>query len=135
MKRTNVCLYCGEEFEGPKNDMQLYCSAACNKQAKRDEEYFDGMRRTAIGFEDRICWVCRKDKLKSFHVHHVIGRRNDPSDPLLVVLCPGCHNLITKLSNRIFLADPHKVADIITLARFDKGLPNVRTVVRFEDVD
>ncbi len=127
------CLYCGEPFK-PRTASQLYCRPKCKLAARNDDTFFDGMRRTAIGFDERQCWACQKIKLKSFHVHHVVGKANDPKDPLLVVLCPGCHNLVTKLSGRLFLEDPRKVADIITLARFEKGLPNVKTTVIYEEV-
>lgn len=99
----------------------------------RDTEYFDGMRRTAIGFDERECWVCGKAGGK-IQVHHVIGQACDKTEPLLVVLCPGCHHLVTNLSRRLFLDNPGKVADLLTLARFAKGLPNARTIVTYEEV-
>ncbi len=131
-RRTGMdeCPYCGEL----KPKAKTYCSAKCGQAAERDEQYFDGMRRTAVGFDEKECWICHKKGLKSCHCHHVIGRKNDPLDPLLVALCPGCHTLVTKLAVRLFLSDPKALADLITLARFAQLLPNVRTVVTFEEV-
>jgi hypothetical protein len=38
------------------------------------------------------------------------------------------------LGNRLFLSAPKMVADLITLARFAQGLPNVKTIVTYEEV-
>jgi 5-methylcytosine-specific restriction endonuclease McrA len=129
---TKECLYCGAEFK-PYRPSQMYCRNKCLKDAERDTEYFDGMRRTAIGFEERKCWICQRDKLKSFHVHHAVSRADDSKDPLLVVLCPGCHTVVTLISHRTMLTDPHKVADLLTLARFAAGLPDAKTIVKYEE--
>lgn len=124
------CSYCGM----PHRRSSEYCSPKCARTAKSDLEYFDGCRKTAVGLEERICWTCRKEKLSRFHVHHIIKKSQLPKKPLLVVLCPGCHSLVTALGNRLFLSDAKKVADLITLARFSQCLPNVRTIVTYEEV-
>ena len=126
-----MCVYCGNNFM-PKSAKRMYCSAACRRSADADFERFDGMRRTAVGFDDKQCWICRKDNV-SVQAHHVIGFRDDSHDPLLVVLCRGCHQLVTSLGRRVFLDDPGKVADLLTLARFAKQLPDAKTVVRYEE--
>lgn len=89
------------------------------------------MRRTAVGFHDNRCWVCGKIA-KGMNAHHVIGARDDTTEPLLVMLCRGCHQLVTILGRRVFLDDPHKVADLLTLARFARQLPDAKTVLRYE---
>ncbi len=62
------------------------------------------------------------------HVHHVLGKLH----ALFVALCPGCHSLVTDLGRRVMLGDAHKVADLITLARFAAHLPDAKTIVRYK---
>lgn len=91
------------------------------------------LRPLAIGFDEGKCWICQKIKLKGRkkHAHHIVGSQTDAE--LQAVLCPGCHELVELLAHRIFLSDPHKVADLITLARFKAQLPDMRTIVKFEE--
>jgi len=128
------CAYCGAPFK-PTRQTVVFCSTKCRYTAKSDKEYFNGLRRTAVGLDKKQCWVCQKTDLKRFHVHHVVKRSNYAGDPLLVVLCRGCHELVSKLGVRTFLGSTSAIEDLITLARFDKGLPNVKTIVKFEEVD
>jgi len=129
---SRVCAYCGKTFESRSTHDLAYCSYKCQMSMHSDTEYFDGMRRTAIGFDENACWVCGKIGAK-IQVHHVVGHADDMTEPLLVVLCRGCHHLVTHLGRRIFLDDPGKVADLLTLARFAKQLPDAKTVVRYEE--
>lgn len=76
------------------------------------------------------CWICNKLIRKYAQKHHVLLRINDQD--LTVTLCRGCHYLVGLLAQRIFLNDAHKVADLLTLARFQAGLPDARTVVNYE---
>lgn len=100
-------------------------------KADHDKSSFGGQQRNAIGYKERECWVCERTKLKKMHVHHIIGKQN-PESPL-VALCPHCHVIITYLGFRNFLEDAHKVANLITMARFVKGLPDRKTVVKYEE--
>lgn len=52
---------------------------------------------------------------------------------LQAILCPSCHALVEELATRIFLSDAHKVADLITLARMKAQLPDMRTIVKYEE--
>lgn len=128
------CAYCGASFM-PTRQTVVFCSTKCRYTAKSDKEYFNGLRKTAVGLDKKQCWVCQKTDLKRFHVHHVVKRSDYAGDPLLVVLCRGCHELVSKLGVRTFLDNTSAIEDLITLARFDKGLPNVKTVVKFEEVN
>lgn len=80
--------------------------------------------------EEHECWICRKQIKKYRQHHHVMGVQNDPD--LTVVLCRGCHWLLTQLARRVMLIDAHKMADLITLARFRAGLQDARTVVEYQ---
>ena len=132
---AKTCEYCGGPIEGYYRANKKYCTEKCRTEARNDNYYHGGLRRTAVGFDEGTCWVCQKTKLKSRgkQVHHVVGKDNAPEP--LVVLCRGCHTLVSDLGRRLFLEDPEKLEDLITLARFAKGLPNVRTIVKFEEVE
>lgn len=65
------------------------------------------------------------------HTHHVFGRGT--SDDPLVVLCPGCHGLVSDLARRLFLNDPKKVAHIITLARAQAHLTDARICIQYKE--
>ena len=125
------CTECGTLFK-PKRRGSLYCTQLCGIRGRLNQRYFGGKRQAAVGFYDKVCWVCGKTKLRKPHVHHVVGRA-DSQEPL-VVLCYSCHALVGRLGQRNFLEDPHMVADLITLARFVKGLPDARTIVKYEGV-
>jgi hypothetical protein len=129
---SRPCVECGEKFR-PRRFGQECCSDLCRVRHRLDLRYFKGHRHSAIGFDEKKCWVCGKTGLKKPHVHHVVGKEN--SDEPLVVLCYGCHALVGKLGQRNFLDDPEMVEDLLTLARFVKGLPNARTIVKFEEVE
>jgi hypothetical protein len=97
------CSYC-RNFFFPVTVKQLTCSTRCTSMAKQDDSYFGGMRRFTLGMADGICQLCGAEKKKGLSSHHVIGKKNDPENECLVALCVGCHDLITKLSLRKFLA-------------------------------
>lgn len=79
----------------------------------------------------RTCWVCGKRGRKYFAEHHVMGAENDPD--LTVWSCRGCHYLEGLLARPNFLADAAAVGRLITLARMHKGLPDARTIVKYEE--
>ena len=130
-----VCEYCGKPIENYYRANKKYCSETCRTTVRNDNYYHGGLRRTAIGFDSGTCWICQKTALKSRgkQVHHVMGKDNAPEP--LVVLCRGCHMLVSDLGRRNFLEDAEKVEDLITLARFAKGLQNVRTIITYEEVE
>lgn len=80
----------------------------------------------------RTCWLCGKRGRKYYAEHHVYTVEEVPD--MTVWLCRGCHWLVNLLSRFKLIREAAKVADLITLARWQANLPNVRTVVRFEEV-
>lgn len=79
----------------------------------------------------RQCWLCGRKKRKYMQSHHLITRQGDME--LTVDLCRGCHFLVSRLAAyTTLLSDSHKVADLITLARYQAQLPDTRTVVRYD---
>jgi hypothetical protein len=64
------------------------------------------------------------------HEHHVFLRENDLETTLW--LCAGCHYLIGLLARRKFLNNAQTLEDLITLARFQAGLEDAKTIIKFE---
>ena len=126
--QPRVCPYCQKEFISYE-PRQKYCTSTCKQLAHKDKAHFNWLRRTTIGLEKKECWVCGKLNVKHLHAHHVMGHKIAPEP--LIGLCPGCHRLASMLGNRNLLEDEHKVADLITIARFIKGLPDAATVVKY----
>lgn len=63
--------------------------------------------------------------------HHVVTKAE--ADEPRVWLCRGCHFLVGRLAMFLtLLNDQHKLADLITLARFQARLPDARTIVKYE---
>lgn len=92
--KSKLCPNCLSEFL-PANGKQIFCSRICSGTFNRDQSYFGGQRSTAIGMEEGVCQLCKKDKhRKSLHAHHVIGKQNDPDNKIMVALCAGCHQLV-----------------------------------------
>ncbi|PZR66742.1 MAG: hypothetical protein DLM66_12610 [Candidatus Dormiibacter spiritus] len=50
-----------------------------------------------------ICQLCGRRDAKGLSAHHLIGKDNDPTDQLLIALCPGCHRLVGVLAGRAFV--------------------------------
>lgn len=99
-----VCRGCHGKFYWPEGQDRDTCSPRCRSRKKRDEDYFDGARKTAVGLLDGVCQLCLEPKTKGLSAHHLIGKGNDPDNLLMVALCVGCHQLVTQLSLRKFLA-------------------------------
>lgn len=136
---NDVCKYCGDPITPTRAAKSDYCTAKCGKDMEYDEANFNGLRRAAVGFHERTCWICGKSKLKTINVHHVFGRNipttKGPIDvDIFVVLCRGCHELVYRLSQRTFIDDPNKLEDLITLARCEHLLYNARTRVIVEEI-
>jgi hypothetical protein len=51
----------------------------------------------ARGWRERVCQLCERHVPKRAHVHHVYGH---PDHSELVVLCAGCHDLVSILARR-----------------------------------
>lgn len=127
------CFYCGQPVPPKRAKSSDFCTAKCEKDAQYDEDNFNGLRRSAVGFHERKCWICGKAGLGRINVHHVFGR-TIPGADIYVVLCQGCHMLVFQLSKRLLLTDPKKVADLIALARHEKLLPNAKVKVTYEEI-
>lgn len=77
----------------------VYCKPSCRARADRNESYFAGRMTEAVGWDTKTCQACLVDvkKPRKFHVHHVYGH---PDHSRLVVLCAGCHMLVSKMAWR-----------------------------------
>jgi hypothetical protein len=89
---------CGVEFQ-PVREGHVYHSSACRSRDERNESYFDGRMAEAEGWQNKQCQACRVlvKRPRKFHIHHVFGY---PDHSRLVVLCAGCHELVSKLAWR-----------------------------------
>lgn len=119
----NECEYCGYYFAYSVKT-QRFCSPKCAADKKRDREYFAGNRRSTVGLAEGICQICGTMPKKGLASHHVHGKASDPKGKVLVALCPGCHDLITKLGGRTFVDDEKIWEKLIALAHLRKFGPN-----------
>lgn len=99
------CAYCGLTYY-PMTARQKTCSRKCQADKRRDEQYFGGKRRQALGLLDKTCQLCLRQVEKGLSAHHLLGKENDPDNNYLVALCPGCHQLVGILGGRKFAEDP-----------------------------
>ena len=90
------------------------------------------MPKAAVTKPMEQCWVCDKRTRKYVQGHHVMGIDNDPD--LKVPVCRGCHYLLTMLSRyKRLLTDAKKLGRLVTLARFYAGMPDAKTVIKYEE--
>lgn len=94
-KVPRPCPICGRKFIGYKN--RRTCGQSCRRRLVKNESYFGGRLFEAEGWEAKICQICDKHIPKKYHIHHVFGY---PNHSRLVVLCPGCHDAVSKLASR-----------------------------------
>ena len=87
------CPGCNAPFI-PANGKQRYCTRKCATAHHHDQKYFGGRRLEAVGARERTCQVCGRIDPPILHVHHVIGKVNDPDNKHMVALCAGCHRLV-----------------------------------------
>jgi hypothetical protein len=91
--KRRLCRGCNAPFL-PASGKQKYCNRQCAVSYLVDQKYFGGKRMTAVGAIERQCQLCDRINPKIIHVHHVIGKVNDPDNKHMVALCPGCHRLV-----------------------------------------
>jgi hypothetical protein len=106
-KRPKVCKHCGKKFMAFRANAK-YCSKRCiwsatynRRMASHKErrpfpkQALWHRRRKEISSESkRVCWLCGKRVKGSFQVHHLDYGDHSPESVRLVLLHPGCHNLI-----------------------------------------
>ncbi len=114
------CPGCGRDFV-PLTKKQQFCTVRCRESHRRDESYFGGRRMEAVGLREGVCQLCRKKVEKWLSAHHVLGKENDPNNEVLIALCRGCHDLVTRLAARPWVEDRDVVADLVALALARRG--------------
>lgn len=119
----NKCEYCGNIFAYSKKT-QRFCSPKCSSDQRRDKEYFSGNRKKTVGLAERICQICGALTKKGLAAHHVYGKVSDPKGKHLVALCPGCHDLVTKLGIRTSVNDPTFWEKLIHYSKLRKNGPD-----------
>lgn len=103
VKPQTNCPYC-EVLFWPLSHKQIYCNRKCAEQSRVDNSYFGGKRRQTIGLLEGICQLCGSTPDKGLSSHHMLGKENDPDNEHLIALCSGCHNIVTILGGRRFVA-------------------------------
>jgi len=78
----------------------------------------------AVGLREGICQLCREKSDKWLSAHHVLGKENDPKNAALIVLCRGCHDIVTRLSAKQWVERSELVADLIALILARRGRTN-----------
>jgi hypothetical protein len=86
---------CGKSFVRYRN--AIACSDPCRRRLKWNKSYFGGRLFDAVGWAQRECQLCGRVVAKKAHVHHVFGH---PDHSALVVLCAGCHDVVSTLARR-----------------------------------
>lgn len=112
---SQTCEYCASAFV-PSTGRQRFCSRKCGDHQRTDISYFGGRRRETIGWAERECQVCLRIVDRGLSSHHMLGKENDPDNAALIALCAGCHDLITRLGARPWIADRERVEALISLA-------------------
>lgn len=90
-----VCHACGKKYFGQKG--KKACSNSCRRRLLLNDSYFGGRLFEARGWERKLCQICARYVPKKAHVHHVFGH---PDHSELVVLCAGCHEMVSVLARR-----------------------------------
>ena len=136
VKPKTACPYCGIEF-WPLSHKQINCSRKCSDQARVDNSYFGGRRRETIGLLEGICQLCNQHTPKGLSSHHMLGKENDPDNEHLIALCSGCHNIVTILGGRRFIATPEAWEVLIQLVimRKNGANPDFAGVYTTVDID
>lgn len=89
------CPVCGAVFVGYQQ--KGTCSNACRRRWKLNSTYFGGRLFDARGWAEKECQLCGRHVPRKAHVHHVFKH---PKQDALVVLCAGCHDVVSTLANR-----------------------------------
>jgi len=126
------CPGCSREFV-PLTKKQHFCTVRCRETHRRNVAYFGGRRMDALGLREGVCQLCRKKVEKWLSAHHVFGRENDPNNEVLIALCRGCHDLLTRLASRPWVEDQEVVADFIALTLARRGRRTAFVSVEIED--
>lgn len=103
VKEKTACPYCEQHF-WPLSHKQVYCTRDCGNKARVDNSYFGGRRRETIGLLEGVCQLCGNHTPKGLSSHHMLGKENDPDNEHLIALCQGCHQIVTILGGRKFIA-------------------------------
>lgn len=136
VKPKTACPYCEVEF-WPLSHKQIYCNRDCANKARVDYSYFGGRRRETIGLLEGVCQLCGQHTPKGLSSHHIKGKENDPDNEFLIALCQGCHNIVTLLSGRRFVAteEAWEVLMQLVIMRKNGHNPDFRGVFTSVDID
>lgn len=130
------CPYCEQAF-WPLSKKQIYCNRQCAEKARVDNSYFGGRRRETIGLLEGVCQLCGNHTPKGLSSHHMRGKENDPDNEHLIALCQGCHQIVTILGGRRFVAteEAWEVLMQLVIIRKNGHDPNFKGVYTTVSID
>jgi len=134
VKDETECPYCKTMF-WPQSHKQIFCNRKCANDSRTDESYFGGRRRETVGLLERQCQLCGGKDIKGLSSHHVLGKENDSDNAHLVALCPGCHQIVTIVAGRRFVATPEAWEVLIQLVLMRKNGHNKDMLGVFTSVE
>jgi hypothetical protein len=91
-----TCVVCTERFDSVQGT--ITCSPSCARRYRTNDTYFGGQLYEAEGWKQKECQICFKHVPRGYQVHHVYGH---PNHTRLVILCRGCHKLVTLMARRV----------------------------------
>lgn len=109
------CEQCGETFWHTRKGVR-FCSPKCGKDKRVDDTYFGGKRKSTAGLAESVCGLCRRQVTKGLSSHHVFGKANDPGNDHLLALCRGCHEVVSALALKKWVANEEALERLIVLA-------------------
>lgn len=93
LEPTKECPVCKTEYSSGR----AACSDACANRLRKNDDYFGGRMQEADGWDEKRCQACHRIRPSGYQIHHVYGH---PDHSRLVLLCPGCHEIVSKLAWR-----------------------------------
>lgn len=136
VSQQTPCPYCMQPF-WPLSKKQIYCNRQCADKARVDNSYFGGRRRETIGLLEGVCQLCGNKTPKGLSSHHMRGKENDPDNEHLIALCQGCHQIVTILGGRRFVAteEAWEVLMQLVIIRKNGHDPNFKGVYTTVSID
>lgn len=91
------CVVCNTLYAPKRVERRSWnvCSVACRQRMRTNKTHFGGRMFEAQGWDSKECQCCGRSVPKGFHVHHVYGY---PDHSKLMLLCAGCHQIVTLIA-------------------------------------
>lgn len=128
---AKLCIMCNKKHVRDS----VYCSSACRARAGRNESYFAGRMQEAVGWDTKECQACLVlvKKPRKFHIHHVFSHPSTGgTHDNLVVLCAGCHMIVSKLAwRKIGIPELERIVAFVLMQKA-KGGPQLEVDIEVQ---